>query len=211
VKHPTTDRLSVQRVLRWLNLDMSEQQWTLLEDLARWLITEAIPAGGLGPDETERIWARHLADSVAFAQGWPSPPSHLVDIGSGAGLPGLPLAILWPNTEVTLLDRSQRKTDLARRAIRVVGIDNAVPLGHNTDTTASTWPAATMRAVANPQKALFIADRVVDMEGSAVVGLRGPRPELSTVPPGRRVSIVDVPGTVLDGPVSLLIMCPRGH
>ena len=211
MKHPGAARRDVEKVLDWLSLSCSERQWTQLESLAKWLAAEAIPGGGLGPDEAQRIWPRHLADSLAFARGWAVSPSRLVDVGSGVGLPGLPLAILWPTTQVTLLDRSERRADLVRRAIRVVGIENARPLVADVDQATETWPAATLRAVAAPERALAMADRVVDSDGQAVIGLRGIERDLPPVPGDRRASVVDVPALVLDGSVSLLIMGPRGH
>jgi 16S rRNA (guanine527-N7)-methyltransferase len=71
------------------------------------------------------IEGRHIADSMLFALGWPVPPSECWDLGSGAGLPGLVLAVLWPDCRMMLIDRSERRMDLARRAARVARIDVA--------------------------------------------------------------------------------------
>lgn len=91
--------------------------------LADWIRTEAIPAGGVGPNEARSIEQRHLANSLLFAGGWRSPPTACWDLGSGVGLPGLVLALVWPQTRMVLLDSAQRKCDLARRASLVVEVD----------------------------------------------------------------------------------------
>ncbi|MDP3984851.1 MAG: class I SAM-dependent methyltransferase [Acidimicrobiia bacterium] len=94
-----------------------------LADFGTWLRSEAIEAGGLGPNESTDIEGRHLLDSVAFAAAWVSPPAVCWDLGSGVGLPGIPLAIVWPSTRMVLIDRSQKRIDLARRAARMIGVD----------------------------------------------------------------------------------------
>ena len=98
-----------------------------IERLARfqeWLVTEAVPAGGLGPNEVDRVARRHVADSLLFASVLEGSPEHIRDLGSGVGLPGIPLAILLPESRVELVDRSGRRTDLIKRAVRVLGLPN---------------------------------------------------------------------------------------
>ncbi|HJU52090.1 MAG TPA: RsmG family class I SAM-dependent methyltransferase [Acidimicrobiia bacterium] len=94
-----------------------------LATLGTWLATEAIVAGGLGPNEAASIEERHLADSMLFAAGWVVPPSVCWDLGSGAGLPGLVLACIWPQTKLVLVDSSTRRCELAQRGARVVGVE----------------------------------------------------------------------------------------
>lgn len=104
-----------------VRLDIGMRQ--RLATLGRWLVSEAIPAGGLGPNEAASIEERHLADSLLFASGWLVPPPVCWDLGSGAGLPGLVLACIWPETKLVLVDSSARRCELARRGGRVVGVE----------------------------------------------------------------------------------------
>lgn len=71
--------------------------------------------GLIGPREVDRIWERHILNSAAVAELIP-PGSTVVDIGSGAGLPGLPLAIARPDLRVTLVESMRRRTDFLQRA-----------------------------------------------------------------------------------------------
>jgi 16S rRNA (guanine527-N7)-methyltransferase len=114
---------SLESSLAFAGIDPSESQVAQLEELGDWLRVEALPAGGIGPSEGPRIDDRHLADSIVYAAAWVAPPRHCWDLGTGAGLPGLVLGVLWPQCGLTLVDRSARKIDLARRAARVVGIE----------------------------------------------------------------------------------------
>ena len=73
---------------------------------------EAVRLGFLGPKELERLWDRHLNDAFGLAAiRRPQPDEHWADLGSGAGLPGLPLAIAHRSTSFTLIDAQQRRLD----------------------------------------------------------------------------------------------------
>lgn len=105
--------------------ELTTNQCDALERYATLLIDEAGPAGGIGPAEADRIFDRHIGDALAFLLGLPEGvPSSLIDVGSGAGLPGVPLAIALPDTHIVLLDRSGRRTALLRRFVRVLRLDN---------------------------------------------------------------------------------------
>ncbi|MGI8518520.1 MAG: 16S rRNA (guanine(527)-N(7))-methyltransferase RsmG [Acidimicrobiia bacterium] len=106
-----------------LNLALTPWMLDQFDALGRWLEGEGVASGGLGPREAVRVADRHLLDSLSFAAGWDSPPEIVADFGSGVGLPGLVLAVVWPATRVTLLDRSSKRCDLARRAARVAEIE----------------------------------------------------------------------------------------
>lgn len=171
-----------------------------LERYAEWLVTEAGPAGGLGPQETERIDQRHLADSLAMAEvWWPHSPQTLLDLGSGVGLPGIPLAILHRETAVTLIDRSGRRATLLRRAIRILGLENATVIQTDIALQAGRFEVVVARGVAEPLRLLPDFERLVSAPGWAVVaGSRSGPPAFEgfqTEEVGR--GILDPPGWVL--------------
>ena len=72
---------------------------------AELLATDGVTRGLIGPRETERLWERHLLNCAVVAELLPERGS-LVDIGSGAGLPGIVLAMLRPSVAVTLKSRA---------------------------------------------------------------------------------------------------------
>jgi len=199
VKHP-----SVERLAEWLGI--TRVPWDQLEAYARWLATEGAAAGAIGPAEVERLWERHLADSLSFAAGFPEPPRSLWDLGSGAGLPGIPLALTFPDTQVTLLDRSGRRSSLLRRAVRVLNLPNvAVQQGDLEDVREAE--AVTMRAVLPPDRAAPVVQGRLSPGGVGVIGLaRRREPDPRWLDLGGEV--VEV--SVLDPPGWLLIMRNRG-
>jgi 16S rRNA (guanine527-N7)-methyltransferase len=73
------------------------------------LATDAVIRGLMGPREADRMWERHILNCAAIAPGLP-PDAHVIDIGSGAGLPGVVLAIARPDVRVTLVESLGRRT-----------------------------------------------------------------------------------------------------
>jgi 16S rRNA (guanine527-N7)-methyltransferase len=102
-------------VKHWSDGDHSPWRSTLTAtdaELLEQAYTEAIQLGFLGPREQERLWERHLDDALGLAAiRRPEPGERWADLGSGAGLPGLPLAVAHRATSFTLIDAQRRRLD----------------------------------------------------------------------------------------------------
>lgn len=190
-----------------LGLTLSSDQVGRLLSYGSWLVEEAIPAGALGPGEASRVLERHVLDALAFGLAWPVPPERVVDVGSGAGLPGIPLAVAWPRSDVVLLERSGRRARLLRRAIRVLGLPSATVAEGDVRSLDPDWPAAVMRGVLPPDQAVLALDRVLTPSGRAVLAM-GAGGEAPSPPPGRSLHLLENRSTVLARTVRLLIMAP---
>ena len=81
---------------------------------AELLATAGVERGLLGPREVDRLWERHLLNSAAVGELL-DPGERVVDIGSGAGLPGIPLAIARPDLEIVLLEPLLRRSEFLAR------------------------------------------------------------------------------------------------
>ena len=92
---------------------------------AELLLTEAVPRGLIGPHEAPRLWDRHLVNSAAVAPLLPR-TGLVVDLGSGAGLPGVVLALCVPTVRVTLLDATRRRTDFLSEVVETLGLGDRV-------------------------------------------------------------------------------------
>jgi len=204
-----------QRAARWAGFSLTSDQELLLETFAQWLVDEAIPAGGLGPREAERLWSRHLGDALTFAVGWADqPPEELLDVGSGVGLPGVPLAILWPETIVTLLDRGGRRTRLLNRIRRILALENIVVAQGDIFALADEWQALTFRGAVKAPEAVGLSAKILPPGGRSVLGLsRRPTPpettrDLEGIAAALQLSteLIQVPAEILDGPAWLLKM-----
>src|SRR5215472_17243635 len=83
-----------------------------------------VERGVVGPAEADRIWDRHLLNCGAVAHLVPARAS-VVDLGSGAGLPGIVLAILLPGIKMTLLEPLARRASFLSECVSVLGLPNA--------------------------------------------------------------------------------------
>lgn len=208
------------RAAEWAGIGgLTSAQLVVLEAYVEWLVGEAIPAGGLGPREANRIWQRHIADSLVFAAGFEgSAPSEILDVGSGVGLPGVPLAVAFPGTFVTLLDRGGRRTRLLNRAVRIVELQNVAVQQADIFAVADHWHGMTFRGAVTAPEAVGLSSKLLADDGVSVLGLstKPDRPEradeLIGVAQGLGLEpdLIRVPESALDGGAWLFSMRRRG-
>lgn len=91
-------------------------------EYARLLATEGTVRGLIGPREVTRLWERHLLNSAAIESLVPV-GARVVDVGSGAGLPGIPLALVRPDLTVTLLEPLARRVAFLTECVRRLGLE----------------------------------------------------------------------------------------
>jgi 16S rRNA (guanine527-N7)-methyltransferase len=117
---------------------------------AELLATDGVTRGLIGPRETDRLWERHLLNCAAVAELVPE-NGCLVDIGSGAGLPGIVLAMLRPSLSVILLEPLLRRSIFLSECVAELGLSNATVLRARAEDKAAGHiraDIATARAVA---------------------------------------------------------------
>ncbi|HXB49788.1 MAG TPA: 16S rRNA (guanine(527)-N(7))-methyltransferase RsmG [Streptosporangiaceae bacterium] len=158
------------------------------EKYAELLVGSGVERGLIGPGEADRIWERHLLNCAAVAHLLPARCS-LVDVGSGAGLPGIVLAVLMPHARVTLLEPLARRVEFMKEAIGELGLTNADVLRARAEDLAGQISAdvVTARAVAPLDKLAGLTvgllrpgGRVLAIKGSgAEAELAKARPVLS--------------------------------
>lgn len=200
---PPRHRDQLSRAAAWAGVEVEAPAFELLERFADWLLAEALPEGAIALGDRGRIWERHLVDSVLFAGGWRgrrASPHRIVDLGSGTGLPGIPLGVVWPRTEVVLVDRSARRARLCRRACRVLDLKNVTVMQCDLG-EAPTADLVVARGVAPPEALLPTLRRLVRPGGAGVVG-----GSHRSRPTAAGYETVGIPPSVLDYAVWLLIM-----
>ena len=99
----------------------------LLSKYATWLETEGLTRGLIGPREVDKIWDRHLSNCAVVSEFIPSGAS-IIDIGSGAGLPGIVLAIVKPDSPVTLIEPLLRRSEFLAEVVADLGLANVTVL-----------------------------------------------------------------------------------
>ncbi|MGW6917440.1 16S rRNA (guanine(527)-N(7))-methyltransferase RsmG [Kitasatospora sp. NPDC054939] len=91
------------------------------------LATAGVQRGLIGPREVPRLWDRHVLNCAVLAELLP-PGSTLCDVGSGAGLPGIPVALARPDVSVTLLEPLLRRTTFLEEVVRELRLENVTVL-----------------------------------------------------------------------------------
>ena len=129
---------------------------------AQFLATAGIERGLIGPQEADRIWERHIFNSLPVISLIP-PGASLFDIGSGAGLPGIPIALARPDLVVTLIEPLARRVDFLKEA--VLGLDIALLHGRAQDFTMKA-DFVTARAVAPLEKLKAMSWHLLKVGGS---------------------------------------------
>jgi 16S rRNA (guanine527-N7)-methyltransferase len=136
-----------------------------------------VERGLIGPNEVPRLWERHLLNSAAVASLVPRPCS-LVDLGSGAGLPGIVLALLLPDVDVTLLEPALRRTVFLEECLAELGLGNARVWRARAEQAAGALAAdvVTARAVAPLDRLTELALGLLK-PGGIVLAVKGARAE----------------------------------
>ena len=134
---------------------------------AEFLTTAGIERGLIGPREGERIWERHIFNCLPVTQLLPQGAS-LFDIGSGAGLPGIVIALARPDLKVTLIEPLERRVEFLNEAVAAIatgGVEIEVIRGRAQDVKKSA-NFVTARAVAPMEKLKKMSWHMVKTGGS---------------------------------------------
>ncbi len=115
------------------------------------LASDGVTRGLIGPREVPRLWERHLLNSAAVAEAVPA-DARVVDVGSGAGLPGIPLALARPDLRLTLVEPMARRVEFLEEVVAELGVDWRVVRGRAEErsvvTAVGPVDVVTARAVA---------------------------------------------------------------
>lgn len=159
---PWFAELLEKELRKWMTLTDSQirRLWEHYEILLRWnakMNLTSIPAGG-------EMVIRHYCESLFFGAhlSATSKSVSILDLGSGAGFPGTPMAILQPTWRVTLLESNQRKAVFLRESTR--GLPNISVLARRTESTATTFDWLVARGV-DPQEVLKNIPRLAPRVG----------------------------------------------
>ena len=142
--------------------------------------------------DREDMIPRHLFDSLAVLP-WLETAS-LLDAGSGAGLPGIPLAIMRPEMQVTLLDSAGKKIRFLRHVKRELGLDNVVPVHDRLETFAPDPPPSVIisRAFSTLDRFAAAAQHLL-APGARLFAMKGryPADEIDRLPSWIRLDRVE--------------------
>jgi 16S rRNA (guanine527-N7)-methyltransferase len=195
MSYSSTSLQALQNGLHVLNIQTSAQ--TLMDYLV--LLDKWNRAYNLtGVKDIDSMVTRHLLDSLAILP-WVS-GARVLDVGAGAGLPGIPIAIANPELQVTLLDSNGKKTRFMQEAKRVLKLDN-IEIVQNRVENYHPNPAfdtVTSRAFSDLEQMISWTKHLIATPGRwlAMKG-RFPKAELAAIQRDYQIKTYSVPG--LDG------------
>lgn len=176
---------------------------------AQWLAGAGVERGLLGPREADRLWDRHLLNSAAVGELL-VPGDRVVDVGSGAGLPGIPLALARPDCTVVLLEPLLRRATFLGEVVADLGLaDRVTVFRARAEEAAREDPAydvVVARAVA-PLDRLAAWCLPLLRPGGRLLAVKGERAaEEVALSPGLRATVCQVGVGVVDPPTTVVTM-----
>jgi 16S rRNA (guanine527-N7)-methyltransferase len=148
---------------------------TAAVQFAELLAAVGVERGLIGPREVERLWDRHLLNSAVIADAIPD-GARVVDIGSGAGLPGVPLCIARPDLQITLLEPMARRVAWLTEVVDTLALSASVVRGRAEEPAIKQQLAGAdvviARAVA-PLARLWAWSAPLLRQGGRLVALKG--------------------------------------
>jgi 16S rRNA (guanine527-N7)-methyltransferase len=141
-----------------------------IQIFATLLKTIGIEDGLIGPKEGDRIWERHIANCIPITT-LISTGVRLADIGSGAGLPGVVIALARPDLEVTLIEPLQRRVDFLNRVVAEVELPIKV-VRSRAEGVKMQFEVITARAVAPLEKLIQISWQMIP-KGGCLLAIKG--------------------------------------
>jgi 16S rRNA (guanine527-N7)-methyltransferase len=147
-------------------------QIDLARSFAQTLAKDSDELGLLGPRELDKLWSRHILNSAVVAE-LVRPGDKVADVGSGAGLPGIPMAIARPDAEFVLIEPMERRSSWMLEVVEDLGLKNVRVLRSRAeDVTEQDFDIVTARAVAALDKLLKMCVPLLK-PGGALIALKG--------------------------------------
>ncbi len=147
--------------------------WRWSRRYADLLASDGVVRGLIGPREVPRLWDRHLVNCALLTTALPRDAS-VADIGSGAGLPGLVVALARPDVRMSLVEPLLRRTTFLDEVVATLGLDNVVVRRDRADALhgQQTFDVVTARAVAPLERLLGWCMPLVEPSG-ALLAMKG--------------------------------------
>ncbi len=135
------------------------------------LASTGIEWGVIGPREVDRLWERHVLNGAALTDLLPHGGT-VVDVGSGAGVPGIPLAVLRPDLQMTLLEPLLRRFNFLTQTVENLGITNISVVRGRAEEHTARYDVVTARALAPLGRLVEWCDPL-RASGGVILALKG--------------------------------------
>jgi 16S rRNA (guanine527-N7)-methyltransferase len=171
--------LLLDKNARHLGIELSQQQLAQFDIYKNELLQWNAKTNLISENSSGEIITRHFLDSLTALQFIPKPDARMIDIGCGAGFPGIPLKIALPHLEIYLLEANRKKVSFLKHIIRLLNISSTVVL-HNRveniikpDSWKEKFDVLISRATFKLDELLPLGEFLLAPEGK-LIALKGP-------------------------------------
>lgn len=188
----------------WAQALLTDAQRSALDRYEDLLRRVAIPKGMVASSDAPDLWARHILDGLRLMPLIPADATRLCDLGSGAGLPGIPLAVASPGLDVTLAETRAARIAFLELAVEHLRLTNATVFpGRAEELPGASMDLCTARGFADALRAWSVATRILRPSGRLAYWA-GRSFDLAEVPPGARLEHVGEPTLESGGPIVIM-------
>jgi 16S rRNA (guanine527-N7)-methyltransferase len=187
-----------------LGLEIDAATAERLDAYERLLLEKALPLGMIGRADRQQLRERHVVDSLRAVPLLGPAPMEVVDLGSGAGLPGIPLAIARPDLSVCLTELRRRRVAFIELAVDDLQLRNVRVFAGKAEDLAGPFDVCLSRAFAEPGRAWAIAESLLSPTGKLLFWAGRSFDVASGTPGGTRISVSTAPELADAGPVVIM-------
>ncbi|HTG47960.1 MAG TPA: RsmG family class I SAM-dependent methyltransferase [Actinomycetota bacterium] len=189
---------------RWLgDLSVERSRLELLDEYAAILLDEAVPAGMIAEADAPNIRERHVGDSLRAAPSL-GPSGSVLDLGSGAGLPGLPLALVRPDLAFVLAERRRSRAAFLESVVDRLRPGNVVVHPGPAEKLPPDADVCLARAFAPPGRTWEVAAALLGRGGRLLYWAGRSFDPATDVPPGARAKVFASSGLAHGGAVVIM-------
>lgn len=188
----------------WAPARLSDPQCRLLDRYEELLRTVAVPKGMVAASDTDDLRERHILDSLRLLPLLSAGTSRVVDLGSGAGLPGIPLAIGDPALDVTLSETRSARIAFLELVVERLGLQGVhVFPGRAEELPEGSFDLCVARGFGDPVRCWSVAERL-SSPGGGLAYWAGGTFEAADLPTGARLDRIGEPTLESGGPIVIM-------
>jgi 16S rRNA (guanine527-N7)-methyltransferase len=187
-----------------LGVPLAPQQISLLERYEEFLVERGAPMGMIAPSDVPRLRERHVLDSLRAVPILPPATATMCDLGSGAGLPGIPLAIALPDVQVTLVEVRHNRAAFLETVIGALGLESVTVHARRLETFRTSVDVCLARAFAPAPNAWEAAERLLDASGMLVYWAGATFDPEADVPLGVDLALFPTSALARSGPLAIM-------
>jgi 16S rRNA (guanine527-N7)-methyltransferase len=187
-----------------IGLDIGADQAAALDTYEQLLIDRALPFGMVAAGDRDQLRERHILDSLRAAPLLGDAPGVVADLGSGAGLPGVPLAIVRPDLVFRLVETRRRRVSFLELVADTLGMGNVAVVHERIERLSPPVDVCLARALADPLGSWRLAEPILSRDGSVLYWAGREFDPSSGTPEGVRISVSASPGLADAGPVVIM-------